>query len=141
MMCCVCVFCVRAERWSWCDVCVCFVCEWREMVWCVCVCICYVLCVMCCVCVCVTCVCVCACDVVCAVCDVFRCDMDGVCVCFVLSSGDATAKLVISSPLEAHKSSTLCLAMCGVDVDFDNPTFASLEVHAFHTTTIHTQHL
>jgi len=47
MMCCVCVFCVRAERWSWCDVCVCFVCEWREMVWCVCVCICYVLCVMC----------------------------------------------------------------------------------------------
>ncbi len=36
--------------------------------------------------------------------------------------------LTISSPLEAHKSHTLCFSLCGVDVGFDNPTFAALEV-------------
>jgi len=41
---------------------------------------------------------------------------------------DSNAKLIISSPLEAHKSNSLTFAMCGVDVDFDNPTFACLEI-------------
>ncbi|CAL2028793.1 unnamed protein product [Caenorhabditis brenneri] len=40
---------------------------------------------------------------------------------------DAEAHLTISSPLEAHKQHTLCYAMVGVDVGFENPTFACLE--------------
>ncbi|CAI9716004.1 splicing factor 3B subunit 3 [Octopus vulgaris] len=41
---------------------------------------------------------------------------------------DAQARLTISSPLEAHKSSTLVYHMVGVDVGFENPTFACLEI-------------
>lgn len=41
---------------------------------------------------------------------------------------DAEARLTISSPLEAHKSSTLTYHMVGVDVGFDNPMFACLEI-------------
>ena len=41
---------------------------------------------------------------------------------------DASNRLTISSPLEAHKSMTLCFDICGVDVGFENPTFACLEV-------------
>jgi splicing factor 3B subunit 3 len=41
---------------------------------------------------------------------------------------DAAARLTISSPLEAHKSNTLCFHVVGVDVGFDNPIFAALEV-------------
>jgi len=41
---------------------------------------------------------------------------------------DSEAKLIISSPLEAHKSHSLTFDICGVDVDFDNPTFACLEI-------------
>jgi len=41
---------------------------------------------------------------------------------------DAEAKLMISSPLEAHKSHSLTFDICGVDVDFENPTFACLEI-------------
>lgn len=41
---------------------------------------------------------------------------------------DAAANLTISSPLEAHKSHCLCYSIVGVDVGFENPTFASLEV-------------
>ena len=41
---------------------------------------------------------------------------------------DGAARLTISSPLEAHKSSTLCFDLIGVDVGFDNPIFAALEV-------------
>jgi splicing factor 3B subunit 3 len=41
---------------------------------------------------------------------------------------DAEARLTISSPLEAHKSSTLCYHMVGVDVGFENPMFACLEI-------------
>mgnify|MGYP000949999573 CR=1 FL=1 len=41
---------------------------------------------------------------------------------------DANAKLTISSPLEAHKSHTLCFDMCGVDVGYENPLFACIEV-------------
>lgn len=41
---------------------------------------------------------------------------------------DAQARLTISSPLEAHKSNTLVYHMCGVDVGFENPTFACLEI-------------
>ena len=41
---------------------------------------------------------------------------------------DASAKLIISSPLEAHKSNTIIFYMCGVDVGFDNPMFACLEI-------------
>lgn len=41
---------------------------------------------------------------------------------------DTAARLTISSPLEAHKSNTLTFHMVGVDVGFDNPIFAALEV-------------
>ena len=40
-------------------------------------------------------------------------------------SGDA---LTISSPLEAHKSHTLCVDLIALDCDFDNPVFAAIEV-------------
>lgn len=41
---------------------------------------------------------------------------------------DASARLTISSPLEAHKANTLVYHMVGVDVGFENPTFACLEI-------------
>lgn len=41
---------------------------------------------------------------------------------------DAAANLTISSPLEAHKQQAIILSMVGVDVGFDNPLFAALEV-------------
>lgn len=41
---------------------------------------------------------------------------------------DAAANLTISSPLEAHKSHCICYSVVGVDVGFENPTFACLEV-------------
>lgn len=41
---------------------------------------------------------------------------------------DSAARLTISSPLEAHKAHTIVFSMCGVDVGFENPIFACLEV-------------
>lgn len=41
---------------------------------------------------------------------------------------DSEARLTISSPLEAHKSSTLTYHMVGVDIGFENPMFACLEI-------------
>jgi len=41
---------------------------------------------------------------------------------------DSQAQLTISSPLEAHKSHTLLFSMTGLDVGFENPKFACLEV-------------
>jgi splicing factor 3B subunit 3 len=41
---------------------------------------------------------------------------------------DASARLTISSPLEAHKAHTLVFDMVGVDVGFENPVFACLEM-------------
>lgn len=41
---------------------------------------------------------------------------------------DAAARLTISSPLEAHKSHTLVYHIVGVDVGFENPMFACLEL-------------
>ncbi|UYV63982.1 SF3B3 [Cordylochernes scorpioides] len=41
---------------------------------------------------------------------------------------DASARLTISSPLEAHKSNTIVYHMVGVDVGFENPMFACLEM-------------
>ncbi|WAR13629.1 LOW QUALITY PROTEIN: SF3B3-like protein [Mya arenaria] len=41
---------------------------------------------------------------------------------------DAQARLTISSPLEAHKANTLVFHCTGVDVGFENPTFACLEI-------------
>uniref|UniRef100_A0AC34R1C7 Splicing factor 3B subunit 3 n=1 Tax=Panagrolaimus sp. JU765 TaxID=591449 RepID=A0AC34R1C7_9BILA len=41
---------------------------------------------------------------------------------------DAQANLTISSPLEAHRSYSICYAIIGLDVGFENPTFACLEV-------------
>lgn len=41
---------------------------------------------------------------------------------------DASARLTISSPLEAHKANTIVFDCCGVDVGFENPTFACLEL-------------
>lgn len=41
---------------------------------------------------------------------------------------DAAARLTISSPLEAHKAHTLVFDSIGVDVGFENPVFACLEM-------------
>lgn len=41
---------------------------------------------------------------------------------------DASARLTISSPLEAHKSHTIVFNIVGVDVGFENPMFATLEL-------------
>ncbi|KAF8631249.1 hypothetical protein AX15_002576 [Amanita polypyramis BW_CC] len=41
---------------------------------------------------------------------------------------DAAANLTISSPLEAHKNSAIIHHIVGVDVGFENPLFAALEV-------------
>ena len=41
---------------------------------------------------------------------------------------DAANKLTISSPLEAHKSETIIYSVVGVDVGFDNPIFAMIEL-------------
>lgn len=43
-------------------------------------------------------------------------------------SQDAAANLTISSPLEAHKQRSIIHSMVGVDVGFENPLFAALEV-------------
>ena len=41
---------------------------------------------------------------------------------------DPAARLTISSPLEAHKTHTLIHHIIGVDVGFENPMFACLEL-------------
>ena len=41
---------------------------------------------------------------------------------------DSQARLTISSPLEAHKGNTLVYQMVGIDVGFENPMFACLEL-------------
>ncbi|KNC86365.1 splicing factor 3B subunit 3 [Sphaeroforma arctica JP610] len=41
---------------------------------------------------------------------------------------DAAARLTISSPLEAHKSHSILFHVIGLDVGFENPMFASLEL-------------
>ncbi|KAF2104355.1 pre-mRNA-splicing factor rse1 [Rhizodiscina lignyota] len=41
---------------------------------------------------------------------------------------NAQAELTISSPLEAHKPQTLVFALVGLDVGYENPIFAALEV-------------
>lgn len=41
---------------------------------------------------------------------------------------DAQANLTISSPLEAHRPNAIIHALVGVDVGFENPLFAALEV-------------
>ena len=41
---------------------------------------------------------------------------------------NAQAELTISSPLEAHKPQTLVFALVGLDVGYENPVFAAIEV-------------
>ena len=41
---------------------------------------------------------------------------------------DAAANLTISSPLEAHKNNAIIHHIVGLDVGFENPLFAALEV-------------
>jgi len=41
---------------------------------------------------------------------------------------DAAANLTISSPLEAHKANAVIHAIAGLDVGFENPLYAALEV-------------
>ena len=41
---------------------------------------------------------------------------------------DTAANLTISSPLEAHKNNAIIHHIVGLDVGFENPTFAALEV-------------
>lgn len=45
-----------------------------------------------------------------------------------MSPQDAAANLTISSPLEAHKPRAIIHSIVGVDVGFENPMFAALEV-------------
>lgn len=48
---------------------------------------------------------------------------------FVYITGrDTENKMTISSPLEAHKSNTICFDLVGLDVGYENPLFACLEV-------------
>ncbi|KAM0044694.1 putative WD40/YVTN repeat-like-containing domain superfamily [Helianthus debilis subsp. tardiflorus] len=44
------------------------------------------------------------------------------------SSFATSARLTISSPLEAHKSHTITYSIAGVDCGFDNPIFAAIEL-------------
>jgi splicing factor 3B subunit 3 len=44
------------------------------------------------------------------------------------AGADTNAKVALASPLEAHRSRTLCLATVGVDNGYDNPLFACLEI-------------
>ncbi|KAJ3217625.1 Splicing factor 3B subunit 3 [Dinochytrium kinnereticum] len=46
---------------------------------------------------------------------------------YILNRNSA-ADLTISSPLEAHKSYTICYHLVGVDVGYENPIFAAIEV-------------
>ena len=46
---------------------------------------------------------------------------------YILNRDNAN-NLTISSPLEAHKGRTIVFDICGIDVGFDNPVFACLEV-------------
>jgi splicing factor 3B subunit 3 len=41
---------------------------------------------------------------------------------------DASNRLTISSPLEAHKASTVVFDMVGIDTGFENPVFACVEL-------------
>ena len=41
---------------------------------------------------------------------------------------DANSKLTISSPLDSHKTNTVSSGIVGVDVGFENPVYASIEV-------------
>lgn len=41
---------------------------------------------------------------------------------------DNANRLTVSSPQEAHKADTFVLALCGVDVGFENPCFATIEI-------------
>ncbi|KAH7108281.1 CPSF A subunit region-domain-containing protein [Auriculariales sp. MPI-PUGE-AT-0066] len=41
---------------------------------------------------------------------------------------DAATNLTISSPLEAHRNQSIIFHICGVDVGFENPLFAALEI-------------
>jgi len=46
----------------------------------------------------------------------------------LVAGQDAEANLTISSPLEAHKPRAIIHSIVGVDVGFENPLFAALEV-------------
>ncbi|KAI9294366.1 hypothetical protein K502DRAFT_365900 [Neoconidiobolus thromboides FSU 785] len=41
---------------------------------------------------------------------------------------DSLANLTISSPLEAHRTNTILYSLVGLDVSFDNPIFAAIEL-------------
>lgn len=41
---------------------------------------------------------------------------------------DNANRLTVSSPQEAHKADTFVLSICGVDVGFENPCFATIEI-------------
>ncbi|KAK9824249.1 hypothetical protein WJX72_008915 [[Myrmecia] bisecta] len=41
---------------------------------------------------------------------------------------DSAANLTISSPLDAHKSHNIVFSICGLDMGFDNPVFAAIEL-------------
>jgi splicing factor 3B subunit 3 len=45
-----------------------------------------------------------------------------------LTSRDSENRMTISSPLEAHKSNTICFDLTSLDVGYENPQFVSLEV-------------
>ena len=42
--------------------------------------------------------------------------------------GGSGTKIAVASPLEAHRTRTLCLATVGIDNGYDNPMFACIEI-------------
>jgi splicing factor 3B subunit 3 len=51
---------------------------------------------------------------------------------------DQASKLTISSPLDAHRNHTICMDVVSMDVGFENPLFASIEVDFHESDTDHT---
>lgn len=47
---------------------------------------------------------------------------------YIMNRDPSTSKLTISSPLEAHKSNVVVFSLVAVDVGYENPLFAALEV-------------
>jgi splicing factor 3B subunit 3 len=45
-----------------------------------------------------------------------------------IANRDSSGELTISSPLEASKAHFVTMSACGVDVEFENPIFAAIEI-------------
>ncbi len=48
-------------------------------------------------------------------------------ICWIMNR-DSAGKITINSPLEANKASVLTMALAALDVGYENPVFAAIEV-------------